>query len=88
MLKVCVTLTGSDCLYAHGFRFYFTPLNVLFAFPHGTGSLSVGRKFSLKWSPNLLVFHVLRPTPISLRSFRVRVSPYRGLSRMFYYSAR
>jgi hypothetical protein len=27
-------LRGSDCLYAHGFRFYFTPLSgVLFAFP-------------------------------------------------------
>ena len=35
-------LRGSDCLYAHGFRFYFTPLPGFFSpFPHGTGSLSV-----------------------------------------------
>ncbi|EQL89715.1 hypothetical protein D052_4663 [Vibrio parahaemolyticus 10290] len=34
----------SYCLYVHGFRFYFTPLTgVLFAFPHGTGSLSVSQ---------------------------------------------
>jgi hypothetical protein len=33
---------GSDCLYACGFRIYFTPLPGFFSpFPHGTGSLSV-----------------------------------------------
>ena len=38
-LIVCIqikmaTEVGSHCLYAHGFRFYFTPLSgVLFAFP-------------------------------------------------------
>ena len=32
----------SDCLWAHGFRYYFTPLSGYFSpFPHGTGSLSV-----------------------------------------------
>eukprot|EP01133_Synstelium_polycarpum_P004492 gene4491-5267_t len=32
----------SYCLYAHGFRIYFTPLPGFFSpFPHGTGSLSV-----------------------------------------------
>ena len=32
----------SDCLEAHGFRDYFTPLSGCFSpFPHGTGSLSV-----------------------------------------------
>ena len=39
-------LTGSDYLYAHGFRFYFTPLPGCFSpFPHGTGSLSVTKKY-------------------------------------------
>ena len=37
---------GSDCLYAHGFRFYFTPLPGFFSpFPHGTGSLSVDYEY-------------------------------------------
>ena len=32
----------SDCLWAHGFRYCFTPLSGCFSpFPHGTGSLSV-----------------------------------------------
>ena len=37
---------GSDCLYACGFRIYFTPLPGFFSpFPHGTGSLSVDREY-------------------------------------------
>src|SRR5690625_2969769 len=37
---------GSYCLYAYGFRFYFTPLSGFFSpFPHGTGSLSVTREY-------------------------------------------
>ncbi len=33
-------------MYVHGFRFFFTPLaGVLFAFPHGTGSLSVSQEY-------------------------------------------
>ena len=37
---------GSYCLYAHGFRFYFTPLPGFFSpFPHGTGSLSVDHEY-------------------------------------------
>ena len=38
-----VTTQGSsDCLWAHGFRYCFTPLPGCFSpFPHGTGSLSV-----------------------------------------------
>lgn len=39
-------LTGFDYLQAHGFRFSFTPLPGCFSpFPHGTGSLSVTRKY-------------------------------------------
>ena len=37
---------GSHCLYAPGFRFYFTPLPGFFSpFPHGTGSLSVNWEY-------------------------------------------
>ena len=36
----------SDCLYACGFRIYFTPLPGFFSpFPHGTGSLSVDHEY-------------------------------------------
>src|SRR6185295_15858676 len=36
----------SHCLYACGFRFYFTPLPGFFSpFPHGTGSLSVDYEY-------------------------------------------
>ena len=36
----------SDCLWAHGFRYCFTPLSGCFSpFPHGTGSLSVTREY-------------------------------------------
>ena len=39
-------MLGSDCLYACGFRFYFTPLPGFFSpFPHGTGSLSVDDEY-------------------------------------------
>src|SRR5699024_9291901 len=39
-------LSGSDCLYAHGFKYYFTPLPGCFSpFPLGTGSLSVTREY-------------------------------------------
>ena len=38
--------TGSDGLYAHGFRYYFTPLPGYFSsFPHGTSPLSVIREY-------------------------------------------
>src|SRR5271165_4109289 len=37
---------GSDCLYACGFRIYFTPLPGFFSpFPHGTGALSVDHEY-------------------------------------------
>ena len=37
---------NSHCLYASGFRFYFTPLPGFFSpFPHGTGSLSVDDEY-------------------------------------------
>ena len=37
---------GSHCLYAYGFRIYFTPLPGFFSpFPHGTCSLSVDYEY-------------------------------------------
>ena len=51
-----IKVTGSDCLYAYGFRFYFTPLSgVLFAFPSRYW-FTIGRQgvFSLGgWSPHV-----------------------------------
>src|SRR6195952_1920594 len=42
-----ITPKGSDGLYAHGFRYYFTPLPGYFSpFPHGTCPLSVTREYS------------------------------------------
>ena len=43
----------SDCLWAHGFRYCFTPLSGCFSpFPHGTGSLSVtGECLALEGGP-------------------------------------
>ncbi len=57
---------GSDSLWTHGFRFYFTPLNgVLFTFPSRYW-FTIGRRlvFSLGgWSPRIQPeFHVFRPT--------------------------
>ena len=62
--------TGSDCLYAYGFRFYFTPLTgVLFAFPSRYW-FTIGRQrvFSLGgWSPHVQTrLHVPRPTRFHL----------------------
>ena len=38
----CQARRPSNCLYAQGFRYYFTPRQGCFSpFPHGTGSLSV-----------------------------------------------
>src|SRR5699024_9889227 len=57
---------GSHCLYAYGFRIYFTPLTgVLFAFPSRYWfTIGRSRVFSLGgWSPHLQAgFHVSRPT--------------------------
>src|SRR5581483_10304156 len=41
-----ITPKGSDGLYAHGFRYSFTPLPGYFSpFPHGTRPLSVTREY-------------------------------------------
>ena len=61
-----LTFISSHCLYAHGFRFYFTPFTrVLFAFPSRYW-FTIGRQvvFSLGgWSPHVQTgYHVSRPT--------------------------
>ena len=64
-------------MYAHGFRFYFTPLTgVLFAFPSRYW-FTIGQSgvFSLGgWSPHIQTgFHVSRPTHLSsMYAFRLR----------------
>ena len=72
---------GSHCLYACGFRIYFTPLPRFFSpFPHGTGSLSVDHEylaledgppiFRQDFScPALLVAHLDPPTHFRLRGY-------------------
>ena len=79
-------------MYVHGFRFYFTPLQGFFSpFPHGTGSLSVGREYlALEGGPpifsqnftcsDLLDFTLKRVSHTGLSPCIVR------LSRLFYYS--
>ena len=51
-----IQVQGSDCLYANGFRFYFTPLSgVLFAFPSRYW-FTIGQQgvFSLGgWAPHI-----------------------------------
>ena len=74
-------MLGSDCLYACGFRFYFTPLPGFFSpFPHGTGSLSVDNEylvledgppiFGQDFTCPALLIPRLVPPPI----FRIRAS--------------
>ena len=79
----------SYCLYAYGFRFYFTPLaGVLFAFPSRYW-FTIGRQlvFSLGgWSPHIqTTFHVRRPTHIIFNNLsRTGLSPTMAtLSRVF-----
>ena len=70
---------GSYCLYACGFRIYFTPLPGFFSpFPHGTGSLSVDHEYlALEDGPPIFrqdftcpALLVARPVPPQL--FRIR----------------
>ena len=72
---------GSHCLYACGFRIYFTPLPGFFSpFPHGTGSLSVDHEYLALEDgppifrqdytcPALLVAHSDPPSSFRVRGF-------------------
>ena len=45
-MREALEARGSHCLYACGFRIYFTPLPGFFSpFPHGTGALSVDHEY-------------------------------------------
>ena len=66
-------------MYAHGFRFYFTPLPGFFSpFPHGTGSLSVDYEYlALEDGPPIFRQDFTCPallvsSLVPQRSFRVR----------------
>ena len=70
---------GSHCLYACGFRIYFTPLPGFFSpFPHGTGSLSVDYEYlALEDGPPIFRQDFTCPALlvanlVSLMYFRVR----------------
>src|ERR671910_302633 len=68
--------TPSDCLWATGFRYCFTPLiGVLFTFP-SRYLFTIGHTRVLRlggWSPHVQTgFHVSRPTHGSSRSLPVR----------------
>ena len=70
---------GSHCLYACGFRIYFTPLPGFFSpFPHGTGSLSVDYEYlALEDGPPIFRQDFTCPallvaTPVPHLNFRVR----------------
>src|SRR5918993_2821711 len=68
--------TPSDCLWARGFRYCFTPLiGVLFTFP-SRYLFTIGhtRVFRLRgWSPDVQTeFHVFRPTQVLIHHFRIR----------------
>ena len=72
---------GSDCLYACGFRIYFTPLPGFFSpFPHGTGSLSVDHEYLALEDgppifrqdftcPALLLAHPVPPSGFRIRGY-------------------
>ena len=81
---------GSHCLYVHGFRFYFTPLPGFFSpFPHGTGSLSVGREYlALEGGPPIFRQDFSCPVLLVFTSNKFSytgLSPcIVGLSRPFY----
>jgi hypothetical protein len=79
---------GSDCLYACGFRIYFTPLPGFFSpFPHGTGSLSVDHEYlALEDGPPIFRQDSTCPALLVVRSvppLRFRVRGYHPLRPAF-----
>ena len=68
--------TPSDCLWARGFRYCFTPLiGVLFTFPSRyLFTIGHARVFRLRgWSPYVQTeLHVFRPTQVRQFHFRIR----------------
>ncbi len=81
-------------MYAHGFRFYFTPLPGFFSpFPHGTGSLSVDYEYlALEDGPPIFKQDFSCPALLFIRlvlSMSFRIRGYHPLSLVFpYYFAK
>ena len=80
----CHTLRCSNRLYAHGFRFYFTPLfGVLFTFPSRYWfTIGLSGVFSLTgWSRQIQTgFLVSRPTQdTAINYYSLRVRDYHPL---------
>ncbi len=73
---------GSDGLYAHGFRIYFTPLPGYFSpFPHGTCPLSVTREYlGLAGGPARFVRDFSGPVLLGNTNTRVPVVSATGVS--------
>ncbi len=79
--RKAVEARGSHCLYACGFRIYFTPLPGFFSpFPHGTGSLSVDHEYLAledgppifrqdSTCPALLVSRLVPPPAFRIRGY-------------------
>src|SRR5690242_9780044 len=71
---------GSDCLYACGFRIYFTPLPGFFLpFPPGTGSLSVDHEYlALEDGPPIFRQDSTCPALLIARSVPLPIFHVRG----------
>ena len=79
---------GSHCLYACGFRIYFTPLPGFFSpFPHGTGALSVDDEYLAledgppifrqdSTCPALLLSRLVPPLAFRLRGYHPLRPPF------------
>ena len=67
-------------MYAHGFRFYFTPLPGFFSpFPHGTGSLSVDYEYlALEDGPPIFRQDFTCPALLNVRSVPPRCFHIQG----------
>ena len=83
---------SSHCMYACGFRIYFTPLPGFFSpFPHGTGSLSVDHEYlALEDGPPIFrqdftcpALLVVAPSPTHAPSGTGLSPTAAGLSRPF-----
>ena len=80
-------LRGSYCLYACGFRIYFTPLPGFFSpFPHGTGSLSVDHEYlALEDGPPMFGQDFTCPALLVVRSVPLPIFHVRGYHPLWPY---
>src|SRR4030095_4975513 len=78
--RYAVTLAGSYCLYACGFRICFTPLPGFFSpFLHSTGSLSVDHEYlALEDGPPIFRQDFTCPALLNVRLVPLRIFRVRG----------